>query len=873
MMRHDSNGMVSPHSRGDRMAELFGTTGLFKTAGALLIAGLMIGCTGGAAGDPDDDIGDIIVITTSPGNGDQVDLEDSNNGFNALDRDDLVTKDSVTVQFSNSLDPASVINPDPSDPQGTRNIRLFYFDLNQGPFDPDIPTVPGVNPPGANVLVEADSTLTQIGSVPNNAIVITPTGISAGTPMAEGQYSVIVSPGVRGADGDGMKGDSYFFYYRVGQDNLAPTIVTTLPTNNQTDVAPDAEIRITMSETILASSVTTNSIQVSYTPAGSTTATPIPGTWFTDGGNSPGNNFPNLQLDARGTPGFSGVSERNGADLVFFPDLDQFPVNFAAFDPFDFFCPFVDPPRKGNQGFPRGQAITVTFATQGSQVSDTAGNSVPLNAPNTSFKFFTEPLTVPVYAPDTAGAVYFGDTFGVGVIDINSARTRYLVGPNPSRPPDSVVREGGSIDPNAKVVRVPIVDLVDMTTDTRPYTAFYSMLCGLPPPPPLTLNMGNVFVASGSRGGGEIVVVDAYRMVPLGTFNTPSPGGVAVTANGTGNSSGRLAVSNFSANTVTIFDISKVMWFKDEQGALPAYWTTLANNVNSGQAKLILNEEDFTEAFPIQKAALTSPPGPPVLGTINTGVGPTAIQITGLPNSLGVFALPPCPSPFFFATTIVCNANSGESTVDFTEITNLSPEGAINPDLRGVNVSSAVTDVTYAPTSLALRTTYFFIAGIGGTVELFATGSFGGEPSVRAASSTNTAPNKIINNVGGLIQPSAVQWITNGFGSAVNFGYTAAVLVAETGENRLQQLGVVTEFPNLFQVSNANHSAGLGPVDITGDPVPIGGFGIGCAPGFSTYYVANAGEGNVTSSDYRGAVLGAKIPVPGVLLVASWWSR
>ena len=74
-----------------------------------------------------DDIGDIIVISTSPGPGDQLDLEDSADGYNALDRKDLVTKDSITVQFSNSLrpivlDPNSVNNPN-------RNVRLFYFDL------------------------------------------------------------------------------------------------------------------------------------------------------------------------------------------------------------------------------------------------------------------------------------------------------------------------------------------------------------------------------------------------------------------------------------------------------------------------------------------------------------------------------------------------------------------------------------------------------------------------------------------------------------------------------------------------------------------------------------------------------------------------
>jgi len=840
---------------------------------ALLATLLTIGCTGGAGGSPEDDIGDIFVISTSPGNGDQLDLEDSIDGYNALDRTDLVTKDAVTVIFSNSLDPTSVINDDPSDPQGTRNVRLFYFDLNQGPFDPNAPRVPGVNPPGANVLIEADSSLTQVGSKPQNALIITPTGFTPTNPMPEGQYSLIVSPGVRGADGDGMKGQSYFFYFRVGQDQLGPTVVETIPSANSQGVAPDTEIRITLSETVLASTVTTQAISVNYTPAGATSPTTIPGTWFTDGGNGPGNNFPNLQLDAQGNPGFSGVSPRNGADLVFRPALDQFPVNFAAFDPRDPFCPFADPPRKGNQGYPLGQAISVTFVNQGAGVTDTAGNRVPIGSPNTSFIFFTEPLPDPVYAPQTRGAVYFGDTFGVGVIDVNSARTPYLVGPNPSRPPNTVVRFGSSNDPNARIVKVSVPGLADMTTDTRPYTAIYTMLCGAVPPPPPSIMMGNLYAASRTTGGGQVVVVDTYRMIPLGRFSTASPGGVAVTANGTGAGAGRLAVSNFSANTVTLFDISKVMWFKDSQGALPAYVNTLAANINSGQAQLILSESDFEQAFPLQRANITSPPGPPVLGTINTGVGPKSIKITGLPNSLGLYAPPNCFSPILFSTTIICNANSGESTVDFTEVTNLSPSLATNPDLRGVNVSSATTDLTWCPPSLGLRTTYFFIAGIGGTVELFATGAVAGQPSVRPESSGNFAPNKIINNIGGLQQPSAVQWITSGFAAAVNGGYTASVLVAETGEDRLQQLGVTTEFPNLFQVSNANHAAGLGPVDITGDPAPIGGFSIACTPGFTTYYVANAGEGTVATSDYRGAVLGSVIPVPGVKQVASWWSR
>ena len=199
------------------------------TLGVVLAFGLGMGCSGGAAGDPSDDVGDIRVVSTSPANGDQLDLEDSTNGWNALNRDDLVTRDAVTIVFNGSLDPSSVLNPDPTDPQQTRNIRLFFFDLDQGPFDPDAPRVPGVNPPGANVLIEASAFLTQVGSTPNNALVVVPEGFSATNPMPEGQYSGVVTLGVRGSDGDGMKGQEYFFYFRVGQDQLGPTIVKYVP--------------------------------------------------------------------------------------------------------------------------------------------------------------------------------------------------------------------------------------------------------------------------------------------------------------------------------------------------------------------------------------------------------------------------------------------------------------------------------------------------------------------------------------------------------------------------------------------------------------------------------------------------------------------
>ena len=495
---------------------------------SVAILGLFVsGCTGGAAGASGQR--DLIVVTHSPGNGDQLDVEDSLDGFNPLNNPTLVHPGAVTVIFSNSVKLDSVINPDPSDPQGSRNIRLFFFDTTQGPFDPLQATVPGVNPPGANVLVPA-TTVPATTNVPNDTLIIRPSGISANTPLARGQYSLIVQQGVTGADGEGMRGAEYFYFFRVGQDNLGPVVVSSSPAPGARNVDPTTELRITMSETILASTVNQSTLSVSYQPAGAAAPTLIPGNFFTDGGNGPGNNFPNIQLDHFGNAGFSGISARNGVDLVFRPDIDAFPVNMTAEDPFDFSCTLrSDPPRKGNRGFPLGQAITVTFVTQGIGVTDTAGNTIPAGSPNTSFTFETKKLPDPVFAPNNFGALYYGDTVGVGVIDVNPARTPYLVGPNPARAPNSVVTSGTGF--SAQIVRVKVPGLVDLTSDTRPYSAFYTFICN--PLATTNIAMPVVYAASRGVGGGEVVVIDSFNMVPLGSFGTPSPGGVGLTAIGT----------------------------------------------------------------------------------------------------------------------------------------------------------------------------------------------------------------------------------------------------------------------------------------------------------------------------------------------------
>jgi len=837
--------------------------------GACILTLTFLGCTGGAAGSPSDDIGDLYVLTHSPGNGDELDIEDSLDGFNHLNNPTLRVPESVVVQFTNSVLRESVINDDPTDPQGTINVRLFYFDTNQGAFDPTKPKVVGVNPPGGNVIVPASSALTTLNpDHPNDAIVITPSGIGPTNPLREGQYSVIVELGVKGADGQNMRGREYFFYFRVGRDTLPPVIVDTKPTPNEQNVDPTSEIRITMSETIRASSVNASTIEVAYQPAGQAKIL-IPGFWYTDGGNQPGNNFPQFQLDINGNPGFSGISPRNGVDLVFRPDMGAFPTNMRAEDPNDPFCSLIsDPPQKGNQGLPLGATVTVTFKTTGVGVVDTAGIGVPAGSPLTTFSFEVKRAPDAIFAPGTPGAVFYGDPQGVGVIEVNPSRTPYLIGPNPPRPNNSVVTTVGA---SAKVVRVPVQDLVGMVTDTRTYSAFYTFICILNSP---TIFHTTVYALSRSTGGGEVTVIDSFSMTPLGKFGTPSPGGVAVTANGVTAGSARAAVSNFSANTVTIFDIADVRFYTGT--TLFATQGGLAGAVQAKSAKLVLNEDNFRTIFKNQKADTSSPPGPQVIGTINVGISPSAVDITGLPNSLGVYSPPFCFSPILNTNTIVGVLNAGENTVDFSELTNLSQSAAISPDLRGVTISSQPVDIEWAQAwSFTTGSYYALITGIGGTAELFASGFIANRPSVRPESSSNLSPNKIINNIGGFQQPTAIQWTTSGNAVTLQPGatpYAGAFLIAETGQNRLVQVAITQQSPsNLFETINQNHPAGLGPVDITGDPqdaqfTP-------CTPLWTTYYVANAGEGTVRTSDYGGGVVGQTIAVPGVQRVASWWSR
>jgi hypothetical protein len=377
-----------------------------------------------------------------------------------------------------------------------------------------------------------------------------------------------------------------------------------------------------------------------------------------------------------------------------------------------------------------------------------------------------------------------------------------------------------------------------------------------------------LYAASGAIGGGQIVVVDTFNMVPMGRFGTPSPGGVAMTAIG---NTGRLVVSNFSANTVTVYDVKDVKWFTGATNF--NFQASLQAAVQAGQSKLILSENDFKAVFPRQKQDLSSPPGPPVIGTINVGVSPSRVAITGLPVSLGATGMP-CYSPWLGPETIVCALNAGENTVDLTELQRLNQSQAIEPDLDGVNLSSQPTDVAWSPYSTSTGSYYFYITSVGGTVELFASGYLANSPSVRPGSASNFSPNKIINSITGLDLPSAVQWITTGTSAQqAQSGYTYAALIAETGGNRVLEVGVTAEFPtNLFQVTNPILAAGQGPVDIAGDPASALNF-IQCGPRFSTYYAANAGSGRVNTGNYFGGVIGTEIATPGVVMIVSWWSR
>lgn len=835
--------------------------------GAWVLALVVAGCTGGAAGDPSDDIGDVFVVSHSPGNGDQLDVQDSIDGFNALNNSTLQNPGAVTIVFSNSVDPASVINPDPTDPQGSRHVRLFYFDTEQGPFDPAQPRVPGLNPPGANVLIPA-TTVLSFTNRPNDTLIIRPTGLSSANPLRPGQYSVIVELGVRGADGDPMVGREYFFFFRVGADTLPPVLLASFPANGQKNVDPTTELRLTFSETILASSITSGTIRVTFQPSGAAAPIAIPGRWFVDGGNGPGNNFPAIQLDGNGIPGRSGQSPRNGVDLVFRPDLDAFPVNMNANDPIDCAPNVVDPPVKGNRGYPLGQSITVELISTGFVgLTDTAGNILLPDDPNdptprNKITFETRRVPDPVYAPNVTSAIYYSDPFGVGVIEINPGRTPYSPGPNPVRSPNSVVTVGSN-----NVVRVPIPDVVDMQTDVRGYTAFHSLLCFFLPP---NLNHAALYALSSSTGAGEVVVIDTYLMTPMGRFSTPSPGGISIAALG---ASGKAVISNFSANTATVYDIGSVGWYTLGSGNLFVTQGQLTNAVTSSAAKLILNEDDFRRAFPNQRPDPNSPAGPPIIGTIVAGISPTAVAITGDPGQLGTPGFP-CFSPLYTPRNIVSIINGGEATVDFTELSNLSQNESVIPDLRGVNLSSQGKDVDWTPVH-GIGSYFAFITSIGGTVELFQSGFLANAPSVLPNSSTNFNPNKIVNNIGGLRQPGGVAWVPSGVATGAINGYSLAALIAETGANRVRQVGVQSVTPsNLFVTVNENHASGLGPTFIAGDPAPaVAGWPTACGPDFTNYYVSDTGAGTVTLSNYVGGVIGTTIPVPGVTRICSWWTR
>jgi hypothetical protein len=544
----------------------------------------------------------------------------------------------------------------------------------------------------------------------------------------------------------------------------------------------------------------------------------------------------------------------------------------VAEDPNDPFCTQVsDPPQKGNRGYPLGQSISVAFNLIGLGVADTAGIGISINSPNLSFTFETLSRPDAIFAPGTRGAIYFGDPVGVGVIDVDPARTPYLIGPNPVRSANSVVTIGSG--QGAQVVRVPVSDLKDIKTDTRPYTAFYTFICGGLPAPSIYHTM--VYALSGSAGGGEVIAIDSFLMTPLGRWSTPSPGGIGITALSGSDTQARAAVSNFSANTVTIYDIGRLGWFD-----LSANNGNLIGGTQAGFASvnptLILNEQDFVTVFPSQtNNPFNTRPGPPIIGTVSVGISPTVAELTQFPNTLGSPGF--CGGPIYTPNTILAVLNAGESTVDFSELTNLGGTSIITPDLDGVSVSSPPKDLEWTPVSILPfsgtfgRTHYAFISAVGGTVELFATGTSSNQATVRGPT-TNLAPNKIVNNIGGFEQPNGIQWLTSGNAVSTSLGYSAAALIAETGRNRLQQVGVVGEFPsNRFEVINTNHSAGLGPSDVTGDPASVGFFP--CGPRFTDYYVANTGEGTVRTANYVGGVIGQNIDVAGVKILASWWSR
>jgi hypothetical protein len=496
---------------------MFGRNNVSRTVLSLaVLSALTTACGGGMGGsDPGDNVPHPLVRQFSPF---MSPIDFGTGQANPTFTDGLLTintepaypgKICVFFQEGTEIDPNSVfIGGNPTLGIDLSSLQILRFIPGTG----NVPLQPAAN--GVEVLADR--------------IIFTP----ASLPLPDGQYSIGVFANLKSTEGDPVDQTPVFHSFTVGDaDTIAPIVVVTSPIDAATGVgagvappqpppgaagvadvrtaifgpvSPDIIIRF--SESIAADSVNTSTVLV--VDAGA----------FVPGGGAPpavppAPSFPKLKsaLDTSSLPS-------NGFEVVWRAD-----------------------PQTG--GLPFGTQVQVTMigsdgGANGAPITDRSGNML-----QNSFQFQFQTIAPPNLPanPEPEYAIYWTASDRFGVLDtINQkeiaatflgTQTTQIVRNFLPDFTDKIATKktlGLTFDPN------------EISVDARTDGASCHSYCYVQ-----------------SFQSGQVVIINTRTSLPVALINTPSPGGLSNQTGG-GQAANVLVVTNSSANTFTVFDISNL---------------------------------------------------------------------------------------------------------------------------------------------------------------------------------------------------------------------------------------------------------------------------------------------------------------------------
>ncbi len=586
-----------------------------------------------------------------------------------------------------------------------------------------------------------------------------------GQPLENGQYSIGVFSNVKNVDGKALISGPVFHSFTVGSEDLVrPFVVTSSPANNETGVgagsAPPAP----------SSGNAGNAATVRTSVFGPTS--PDLTIRFNEGVDSKTVNLSNIAVVNAST----AVVPQPGQPPVFIATGG--PISPAAGYPI---LKSIDDgatlPSNGHEilwraeetsgGFPFGKIIEVTvtgwYDTQGSADADpnheSPDNEAPIadlagNQMLVSYKFQFQTLAPPDLPqnPFPEYAIWWSAADRVGAIDVlNQADTAdAFTGAQTFQNgiPRNVLPT--YTDSVANAQNVPGFEPTELSIDNRTNGA----TC-------------HTWVYALSPNSGQIVIVNTRTSIPVAIIETPQPGGISNQTGG-GQAANVLAVTNSSANTLTIFDI---------------------NNVSPGL--------DYIN-------------GPIFIQNVQpTGNTPRAVSLslsaTGSWNRDPFSGGPPVPIVMY---------------VDFTDgvvnTTKLREEGPIRQINLGANASP--NDVVMSP---CLNPPGLFLAAISqgglpgeGKVAYYISG-----PSCSTGASAGITADSLVGDLTGFDGPA-------GLDEVLPMGNGAWWMMAESGAiaNRVQSLGLEVGAFNQPRIVDTFDQVGANPVAVAHRP--SWGFGI-----------------------------------------------